>query len=488
MLFITYGGRVRWQTALRFMSVQGADTDGNKVLGAYRLIGSAKASALDGLRLYDAEHLHRGHKVVVRLLSSPSSAVDDPIQKRLLERLGKLAGIRSPHVLVPVDAGVTEEGCVYAVMERPEGDPLAVVQGSLKEKVFPGVRSRDIARQIAAALGTAADAGLGDRPLTARDIFVAVNGTPGDRVKIDLATPERLGATAASDVQVLGRLLYQMVVGTLPASVEDEAPLDPTLIRTDLEIPADLDALIMRALDPDPRKRWPNLAEMSGALAVAAARATMSQMATDHPDGHLLSWAPPEIKLWGRSFPRPSRPLVAGGVAALAALGFIAALGVARLGTGNSPQQATGPSPMTVAAAAVAETAGKRNPAPAPFLASAATTSPDLPVPLAKSQPVTVAIEGPRAIGPCAVTLSSEPWSEVHIDGKHVGFTPLLRHVVDCGAHEVLFKSPQWNLEKHVSIVVSPGHVLGKVVDLMSGDTRASASEAEGMPTPTAKE
>ena len=71
-----------------------------------------------------------------------------------------------------------------------------------------------------------------------------------------------------------------------------------------------------------------------------------------------------------------------------------------------------------------------------------------------------------RADDACAVTLGSRPWSEVWIDGRQAGFTPLIDYPVDCGTHDVVFKSSESHTEKRISIVVAAGQAFKKTVDL----------------------
>ena len=94
-----------------------------------------------------------------------------------------------------------------------------------------------------------------------------------------------------------------------------------------------------------------------------------------------------------------------------------------------------------------------------------------------RDEPSATASGGGRAVDgddACAVTLGSRPWSEVWIDGHKAGFTPLVDYPIDCGSHEVLFKSRDTEIEKRVAIAVSPGKTFKKIVDLATKDARSS--------------
>lgn len=58
---------------------------------------------------------------------------------------------------------------------------------------------------------------------------------------------------------------------------------------------------------------------------------------------------------------------------------------------------------------------------------------------------------------PASLTLDSEPWSEVRVDGWKVGLTPLHAIELPAGRHELLLVNPQQKLEKTMVITLKPG-------------------------------
>lgn len=62
--------------------------------------------------------------------------------------------------------------------------------------------------------------------------------------------------------------------------------------------------------------------------------------------------------------------------------------------------------------------------------------------------------------------LNSRPWSEVSIDGKRVGNTPIMGHSLSAGSHTVRLENPQFGLKKTIEVRIEPGKTVTKVVDL----------------------
>jgi serine/threonine protein kinase len=78
--------------------------------------------------------------------------------------------------------------------------------------------------------------------------------------------------------------------------------------------------------------------------------------------------------------------------------------------------------------------------------------------PAAKSSPARTA--------PGLLRLNSRPWSQVSIDGKPVGNTPLMNLSLPAGTHSVRMVNPQFGLTKTIKLQIQPGQTLTKVIDL----------------------
>ncbi|HKP55342.1 MAG TPA: PEGA domain-containing protein, partial [Polyangiales bacterium] len=62
--------------------------------------------------------------------------------------------------------------------------------------------------------------------------------------------------------------------------------------------------------------------------------------------------------------------------------------------------------------------------------------------------------------------LNSTPWSEVYVDDRHVGHTPVLGLPLTAGKHTIRLVNPQLGGKKTIKIQLKPGQTLVKIVQL----------------------
>ncbi|MCC6277147.1 MAG: serine/threonine protein kinase [Oligoflexia bacterium] len=81
-----------------------------------------------------------------------------------------------------------------------------------------------------------------------------------------------------------------------------------------------------------------------------------------------------------------------------------------------------------------------------------------------------VVAAGPKAVSksetwagrlrPCVLTMTSRPWGEVFLNGKSIGYTPILNHPVKAGAHQVRWVGPQGQVVEKTLIAFNNGIVM----------------------------
>ena len=206
------------------------------------------------------------------------------------------ASIQHPNTVSVTDFGETEDGVFYLVMEYVEGETLHRLLR--REGTLPVKRAVRFLRQIADGVDAAHDIGILHRDLKPANIFLMQRGKSGDGfIKVGdfglakivnqtvtdfssnatpssrgiIGTPEfmapeqmqpELGVDMRADIYALGTIAYLMLGGRTPFTGDMmqlvmqkimHKPPPLSSIRTD--IPLDVERVIMRSLEIDPKDR-----------------------------------------------------------------------------------------------------------------------------------------------------------------------------------------------------------------------------------------
>jgi serine/threonine protein kinase len=332
-----------------------------------QLIGQGGMGAV-----YDAIHAKTGRRVALKLIHE--RLANSHASRRRFEREARAAAaIESLHVVQILDSGEdAASGMPFLVMEFLQGDDLRVL---LRRGPLPERFAIAIALQIASGVKKAHEVDVVHRDLKPANVFLAKTDdsrrvvkvldfgiaklTDGGGATTDLTStsdvvgspgymsPEQLRAPsevdAQTDVWALGVVLYEMLSGRTPtAGVEPigarvyaicHTPAPPLRTLAPRVSPG-VAAIVHRALEIEPSKRFKSMAELSAALRAAAPNSP-EIVETDIPQ--LLSGSHDEPAVFAAAETLRERTMNRGrawrawGLAAGAA-GLVAAVSVFRTG------------------------------------------------------------------------------------------------------------------------------------------------------------
>jgi eukaryotic-like serine/threonine-protein kinase len=326
------------------------------LVGRYRLEERIAGGGMGTVYVATDELL--GRKVAAKLLNE--ELADNPsFVDRFRREARSVAALVHPNIATVFDYG-EDAGRHFIVMELVRGRDLERILAD--EGALSPERARRIATKVCEALGHAHAAGVVHRDVKPANVIV----TEDDAVKVtdfgiarvadDAAmtaagtvlgtaqyiSPEQASERpvgAPSDVYSMGIMLFEMVTGRRPfvggspvavamRHIQEDVPAPSTVDRS---VPADLDAIVVRATARDPARRFPDGAAMARALTDRTAGATAVMPPGDRTE--VMAVGPPSTEeMQAAEWPPPREPRRAGRagpvvavialVVALAGIGF----------------------------------------------------------------------------------------------------------------------------------------------------------------------
>lgn len=396
--------------------------------------------------VYEADHLGIGKRVAVKILLEKYYE-DQEVIARFEREARTASAVGDQHIVEVFDAGVTDDGRSYLVMELLIGMSLADVAQATGP--MAPARAVPIVRQILRGLSAAHAKGIIHRDMKPENVFLVQKPEHPDFVKImDFGiskfiqsteskvrltatgavigtpvymAPEQALGTAEIDARVdlyaVGVMLYELLAGRPPFEAPSyialvtqhlQTPPPPLgLARPDL--PPTLVAAVHRALEKDPADRFANATAMALALPTDAQLANLDGVTT----------------LTGRSMSPPVAigSTTPGSGRARAAKAAITPGGAAAPTTARKPAPAAAPSTTRL----------RRWPWAAAMVAGAAALGAAIVVVALRpserpaTKPAAGSADAPPAVTTGALEIVTEPAGAiVELDGEPRGTTPVV--------------------------------------------------------------
>jgi eukaryotic-like serine/threonine-protein kinase len=271
----------------------------------YSILGFLGSGGMGHVYLAHDEVLERD--VALKILRE-SYAQSEEFVERFRREARNAARLYHPNIVSVYDKGETEDGTPYIAMEHVAGGTLG--ERIAREGVLDASEAVAMTIQIALALEAAHRCGVVHRDVKPHNVFLArspaspsaaLEGVPSGEVKVgdfgvaraaeattltdegqifgtaSYLSPEQVKGERVgqkSDLYSLGVILYEMLTGRVPFDGEDpmataakhvsEPPPSPK--EANPEVPAVVDAVVLRLLSKYPKDRHEDAAELIGDL------------------------------------------------------------------------------------------------------------------------------------------------------------------------------------------------------------------------------
>jgi serine/threonine-protein kinase len=285
-------------------------------MGSYRLDSVLGRGGMG--EVWRAHHNLLARPAAVKIIRADALGDSDPLSaevtlQRFRTEAQATATLRSPHTIEVFDFGLSNDGTFYYVMELLEGFDLKTLVHDFGP--VPAERTAHILVQACRSLAEAHARGLVHRDIKPANLYVCRLGLEDDFVKVldfglvkdqkgpevqatmtgmvtgtpAYVSPEQARGkpvTPQSDLYSLGCVGYWLATGTMVFEADNAVeavvkhatePPPPLSTRSELDIPEELERVIMACLAKDPAARPGDARTMANALEGLAATWTANR-------------------------------------------------------------------------------------------------------------------------------------------------------------------------------------------------------------------
>jgi eukaryotic-like serine/threonine-protein kinase len=279
---------------------------GETLAGKYKIVRVVGEGGMGVV--FEATHEKLRNRVAVKALMPSLLEMADVVAR--FEREGRTAAqLRGRHVARVLDVDTTRNGLPFMVMEYLEGQDLdSELQ---RRKKLPIGEAVDYVLQACEAMAEAHAVGVVHRDLKPANLFLCserearvvkvldfgISKSAGDkdaRLTGTYATvgtplymsPEQVRSPRSvdhrTDIWSLGVILFELLTGSTPflgstTGAAASIVLDPPLLMKDLGVvvPPELEAAVLKALEKDASRRFPDVRSFAAAIAPFAAHPSL---------------------------------------------------------------------------------------------------------------------------------------------------------------------------------------------------------------------
>ncbi len=265
-----------------------------KKIGEFEILEQIGHGGMSVVYRANEPSIHR--EVALKVLAADGSDLDPSFRQRFQQEAAVIAKLEHLHILPMYSYGIDGDH-VYIAMRLSRGGTL---DDLMQREKIPLERVVELFTQIAQGLAHAHSKGVVHRDLKPSNILLDENGNTfladfglakilGKEVEITHSgnvvgtpaymSPEQLKGDPIdhrADIYGLGIILYQMLTGQRPFEGDsanvvsviykhlEQKPVTPS--QLDPNISPQIDAIVLKALEKDPKRRFSSVGEMAEAL------------------------------------------------------------------------------------------------------------------------------------------------------------------------------------------------------------------------------